>query len=283
MVLFLYAKTSFCQTYSICIKGKVARVIFGSSFGSSNFEDIKNISKDDSISAVIKYTIDNKVYTNKDSTLYRFTTPLMNEFKILIREFEFTSSPTPIIDLTFYKAIPSSQDNRGQSDFYFNSDKNEYPTLKKAKWGLTTMQFHIVDSLNEISNRVLPINMNVEKVFSFLQFMGESSVPPSPDKQVFYITANCYEVKFDCINTPTSAEIESSPQSFTLTPNPSATGLFHIDGEPTNIQVYNAQGNEIVPSFINPNTLDLSAFPKGMYVVVATVNGAIMSKKVVRE
>ncbi len=158
-------------------------------------------------------------------------------------------------------------------------------TVRDTSFMTTIINFSASDTSAQSFSGTPTVLPNLDKFAGIIDFNYLFSSFNTQQSYFYSInfTAKIVSIKSTLINVLNNEEISTSPQSFSLTPNPSNTGLFHIKGEVANIQVYNTQGNSIAPNIINPSTIDLSAFPKGMYVVVATVNGEVVTKKVIRE
>ena len=209
----------------------------------------------------------------------QFTLGAENNFVFRIKKLR-VEGMNPTFSLEFRNNI-LSKENRVQDEIKFFSSLSK-TTVRDTLYMTTQLYFAVQDTSAQSFNGTPALLPNLDKFTGYIDFIQDFSSFKTQQKYYRSInfTAKMVHVNSKVIDILNTIERESSPQSFSLTPNPSTTGLFHISGIASNIQVYNAQGNSIVPNFINDHTLDLSAFPNGMYVVVANVGGAMVTKKI---
>ncbi|MBC7389718.1 MAG: T9SS type A sorting domain-containing protein [Opitutaceae bacterium] len=139
-----------------------------------------------------------------------------------------------------------------------------------------------------------------DKIFASKDFAGQSSyqpfsikldntVMPNDTLMIFYYFLNRGVVspevstfQLDDVSissNPLGFEEETNaPQYFTVTPNPSQSGIFVLNGyrEIKDFKVYNSEGTETIAQFQHsPDNIviDLSNNPRGMYFIHSELNG----------
>ena len=280
LYITLICSSLFAQRVSYCMKGVVSSDI--TDFTRSGYG--RYIGK----SATIEFSYDTSGYkllersANGDMSDY-----LLKNGYLKISFADVVLEPLPDKNecyITMYKNR-NTKDNYGRpiirDEIQFVSINNNFPMKTEEKYKVNRLGI-TWSGINVLENTTLSQNVDYKKFDLNTSDALYNIFDQSFSGNIMLLMGTNIQSVEKC-ELPTSFEVITSNAIFSLTPNPSTTGRFHIEGEATNIQVYNAQGYNIVPNLINPNTLDLSAFPKGMYVVVAKVNGTVFKQKVILE
>ena len=276
--LLLLISIDLCgQKQSICFKGKISRCLDQMNSPSNS------IKVGDLATGYLSYDL-TKANILSDST-YQFKKSFYNKFLVTVKGQEFKSDSlrpeleilkddNTIVDVGTEKEI--------QDNFSIYSLVNVFPKINNVTWVSPTISWYASDNTHLLfHNKKLPFESSISEFNSIV----------SVSSNVFEVRSFAFDIVVDQIvldcdpNSITQTEKVLLDLHFLISPNPSNTGLFQIQGnfDVTKIQVYNAQGNSITPTIVNQITLDLSAFPKGMYIAVATVDGVRVVKKIVIE
>ena len=220
-----------------------------------------------------KYPFPGKVFANVDSNYFRAN--IKNNF--------FINYLPPRIDEYLINKENNTNEKREVDKLTIFARGINLPQNKI--WSFCRMEVSLKDTSAKIWNsNELPLPDSLQLLinpYATIHIWGESNMEYTQRIEYLDVTASVFSIQTSILQTISSTNALTPLNCFSLTPNPSATGLFHIEGEVTNVQVYNSQGNTIAPTVTNYQTLDLSSFPKGMYVVLATVNGTKVSKKLI--
>ena len=267
------------QLMLYCVEGK-ATIIEDQQNAFINLIDPKTPFK-----AEISYDLNSKLLsvTDDKSRADYIITP-NGGIKVFINNFIFQTNPSSREVTMAVANNESTLTNMGVivKDYIdIISNANIFPEIKGKKLSENIISFSAkYKSNNALESTQLPDNLDFNK---FNKPGIEILAQPFQTFEKLHTHITCViDTIYQCSGILVLNESINSP-SFSLVPNPSTTGLFHIEGEVTNMQVYNAQGNSIITPKQNDHTLDLSTFPRGMYMVVATVNGEMITKKVIRE
>lgn len=95
-------------------------------------------------------------------------------------------------------------------------------------------------------------------------------------------TPQSYDTWDNCGQGTNPRSLTSSQPSSLLYPNPT-DGLLHFDQEVSDIEVRDLTGRLVVKSQGAQQTIDLTEFKDGIYVILYTTDGQLVSKKVVKQ
>lgn len=276
VMIFLF-NISDAQIHSICIKGI-----------GSNTEDSLNpmyykYFQKDTFSIYLQYDI-SKMFRRQDTNIYYFRDSPTN-YGIIKGKNITQQNSAFYIDYVDIKII---------NDAFINGKKVDKFNIKfvllKTVVGGTKMEYTTIEIRNKetdtssthFNNKNLPVYYNVDlKSKNLLCRMSFGSLTSFWTLNIDMDSIILHQ--FECSDLITSIAPPNSLQSLQVFPNPSKIGLFYIEGDVTNVQVYNSQGDSILSLLTNPHTLDLSSFPNGMYVAVANINGSMVTKKLIKE